>query len=176
MDQTKFHVVILLLALCLVIGCTSFSDYSTDFDECYYGEIIEAVRSRAFSRDVKMTLALDVNALGRGEVGAWITTSDGKFERSPARQLEELIRDPLSMLHFPGGRIRSYFAYAPGTDGLIATIIISLMEDESVEVRIIRPELEPDGGVPDASVDGSLFGVFRLIRQDDCNPPGPPEP
>lgn len=176
MDQTKFHAVMFFFALCLVIGCTSYNDYSTDPDECYYGEIIEAVRSGAFSKDVKMTLGLDVNALGSGEKGAWITTSDGKFKGSPARQLEELIRDPLSMLHFPGGRIRSYFAYAPGTDGSIATIIISLMEDESVEVRIIRPELEPDGGVPDGGVDGSLFGVFRLIRVDDCAAPRLQEP
>ena len=74
----------------------------------------------------------------------------------------ELTRDPLSELHFPGGRSRSFLAYAADTGGQVANVIISLMENGDVEVRIYRPAMAPDE---------TLFGVFRASLKEDCRPP-----
>ena len=77
--------------------------------------------------------------------------------------MEELTRDQLSLLSFPSGRLGSYLAYAPASDGQIANVVISLMENGDVEVRIFRPDTHPDR---------SLFGVFRLTRKKQCDNQG----
>jgi hypothetical protein len=151
----------------LSTGCTAINDFSTDPGDCYHGSIVEAdfVRTDTFAPDTQLTLTLDANALGRGEIGGTITTSDGLFYGAPISQLEELTHDQLSLFSFPGGRIRNYLAFTPSHDGLIATVVISLMENDDVEVRILRAGTEVDAGV-----GTSLFGIFRLKREDSCSP------
>lgn len=147
------------------IACDSMSDYSTKDDTCYAGSIIDAdfVRLGAFNAGVKMKMSLDVNALAKGNrTGAIISTDDGLFSGSPVKQMLELTRDSLSLLHFPGGRNRNYLAYAPDKDGNVANVIISLMENGDVEVRIFRPTIDQAD---------ALFGVFRLVHKEKCTPP-----
>ncbi len=158
------------LLICLFIGmtgsaCDNLSDYSTKRDTCYVGAIIDAdfVRLGAFEAGVKLKMALNVNALARGNTeGAIITTDDGLFVDAPVKQMLELTRDSLSLLHFPGGRNRSYLAYAPDRDGNVANVVISLMENGDVEVRIFKPTLDEKE---------ALFGVFRLVLKEGCRPP-----
>ena len=152
--------------LCMAgFACDSMSDYSTKSDTCYTGSIIDAdfVRLGAFEAGVKMKMSLDVSALAEGNrTGAVITTDDGLFVGAPVKQMLELTRDSLSLLHFPGGRNRNYLAYAPDKDGHVANVVISLMENGDVEVRIFRPT---------ADQSGALFGVFRLVHKEGCTPP-----
>ncbi len=161
------------IALCLVIGpavagaCTDVGDYSTNHGECYEGGIIAAefVRSKkTFRDDLRLELTLDADALGSGKEGATITTNDGTFNRAPVSQMTQLVHDSLSLLQFPDGRMRNYLANALPNDGSPATVVISLMENDEVEVRIMRPDLTPYD-----NEDSSLFGVFRLIRKDGCS-------
>lgn len=163
---------VLPAACAVAAGCTGIGDYSTVTGECYHGEILkpEFVRSESFDPEVELTLTLDANALGRGDVGAMLTTSDGRFRSAPVQEMAYLRHDSLSELQFPGGRVRNYIAYAPANDGLMATVVISLMENEDLEVRIMRPDESPEDGV-----DETLFGVFHLVRKDDCQaePPHP---
>ncbi len=145
-----------------LFGCDNLSDFSTEPGECYSGDIIDAafVRSGSFDAGVRLTLELDVSALGEAEMaGAWLTTSDGLFSHSPVQQMAALSLDQLSLLSFPSGRIRSYLAYAADTEGVIANVVISLMENGDAEVRIFRPAQTPDD---------SLFGLFRVTRQTGC--------
>jgi hypothetical protein len=148
--------------LAVISGCDGLSDFSTKPGECYSGDIIDAafVRNGSFEAGISLTLELDVNALGEAETpGAWLTTTDGLFIRSPVKQMAALSLDQLSLLSFPSGRIRSYLAYAPDANGDIANVVISLMENGDAEVRIFRPSQNPDD---------SLFGVFRVTRKEGC--------
>jgi hypothetical protein len=157
-------------ALLTPVACDNLSDYSTKEGSCYIGNIIDAdfVRSGSFTASVRLTMSLDVDALAQGgKDGAVLTTSDGLFDGSPVRMMLEVTRDSLSTIDFPGGRVRSYLAYAPDSSGLVSNVVISLMENGDVETRIFRPGL---------SSRESLFGVFRLERNEICNAPVVKEP
>jgi hypothetical protein len=156
---------LLIAGFTVFAGCDSMSDYSTHSNTCYVGNIIDAdfVRLGAFEAGLRLKMSLDVSALAKGnKVGAVITTDDGLFVNAPVRQMLELTRDPLSLLHFPGGRTRSYLAYAPDRNANVANVVISLMENGDVEVRIFRPAIIEED---------ALFGVFRLSLKEGCPPP-----
>ncbi len=160
-----------LIVAALFCGCENLNDYSTKPGTCYAGNIIDAdfVRSGAFEAKVKITMSLDVDALSSGaDNGAVITTDDGLFVNAPVKQMIEMTRDSLSLLDFPGGRVRSFLAFAPDTAGNVAEVVVSLMENGDVETRIFRPSLVPED---------ALFGVFRLEKNEFCNGPvAPPLP
>ncbi len=151
--------------LVLVLGCDDVGDFSTKSGECYRGEIgrAEYVRSESFQPDSELTLVLDADALGRGSIGTTISTNNGIFDKTPVTQMAELSHDSLSMLQFPGGRVHNYLAYARPDSGSPATVVISLMENKEVEVRILRPDLEPED-----QEDTALFGIFKLVRKEGC--------
>ncbi|MCA9580743.1 MAG: hypothetical protein KC416_03045 [Myxococcales bacterium] len=88
-----------------------------------------------------------------------MTTSDPAqtFDTTPLEYIAPLEHDNLSLFDFPGGgRLRNYiFAATPLTgplQGRDPLVFVSLMENESVEVRVV---VGP----------GDYFGVFRLRRQ-----------
>ncbi|MBW2276790.1 MAG: hypothetical protein JRF63_04815 [Deltaproteobacteria bacterium] len=151
----------------LAVGCTDIGSFSTDFGECYRGNVVAAefVRS-GFDQNVQLSLTLDVSALseGRGRAGE-IWTSDGRFNGSTVSQMEQLAHDNISLFQFPGGRIRNYLAHATPSDDTPAAIVISLMENDKVEVRVIRAAIESDRSIV------PLFGVFRLSLDEQCNLP-----
>lgn len=167
MKNVYFAPVFLCLTGAIGFSCTSIGEFNTDTGECYVGKIAGAdyVRSGTFDNNVGLTLTLDIDTLISGDQqgGGTITTDDGRFSEAPITQLQQLSHDSLSLLQFPGGRIRNFLAFASPTDGGPATVVISLMENDAVEVRILRPDPELDDGL-----DEALFGVFRLLRRDDC--------
>jgi hypothetical protein len=145
------------------------ADYSTQPGECYEGEIVAAqfMGDSGFDNGVRLQLTIDARALGRGEENAAvINTSDGMFVDASVRQMEQLVHDSLWLFQFPGGRWRNFLAHALPAAGDPALIVVSLMENEDVEVRILRPALSA-GEVPS---DGNqpLFGIFRLQLKDGC--------
>jgi len=148
-----------------LFGCDNLSDYSTKADECFQGEIVDAefVRSGDFEAGVELRMTLDVGAFSDIDgIGALISTNDGLFADAPVRQMAEVTRDQLSLIEFPSGRLRSYLAYAMSTDGQIANVVISLMENGHVEVRIFRADNDPSR---------AIFGLFRLTRKEGCGQP-----
>jgi hypothetical protein len=147
-------------------GCTDLGSFSTSPGECYRGNIVAAefVR-RGFAQNTQLSLTLDVSALDDGRLAGKVWSNDGRFRGATVSQMEELAHDSLSLMQFPGGRIRNYLTHATASDDAAAAIVISLMEDSRVEVRVIRPRSEFD-----RSTDG-LFGVFRLSLDEQCNPP-----
>ncbi len=165
MYQKTFCIFFLVSAATLG-ACTNVGDFSTIEDECYEGQIVgvQYVRSKTLDAETVMTMTLDSDALGQGNEGATITTDDGTFNNSKVSQMEQLTHDSLSMLQFPGGRVRNYLAYTQPTIGPPATIIISLMENDEVEVRVMRPDFNDND-----NEDSTLFGVFRLVRKELCS-------
>lgn len=146
-------------------ACTDTNEYTTSPGECYHGKIKSSdfIRS-GFKSDVKLWMTLDVDSLAQGIAGnTKLTTSDGAFMDAPVLQMPQLQHDSLSLFSFPGGQVRSYLGYAKPSEGLPATVVISLMEHGDVEVRLMRPDLDDDDD------DHSLFAVFRLVLQDGCS-------
>ncbi len=160
-----------LLGLMWLAGCTSVGEYTTGPGECYQGDIVTVAAEYQMGEDVAlgtdstMVMILDTGALGSGEPGTTISTSEYVFYDSDVIQMSQLSHDSLSMFQFPTGRVRNYLAYAQPVSGSVATVIVSLMENLDVEARILRPDEDPDDGE-----DTSLFGVYRLIRKKDCAP------
>ncbi len=158
----------LALSLAVAVGCADEDAFTTTAGECFRGGIIGADFVRTgFSTEVRATLTLDVRAMtsGIGEAGR-LWTSDRTFEGEVVDQMSQITNDTISLLQFPGGRIRNYLAHARAEDGTPVMLVISLMENDSVELRIIRP---PSG---DASGPHALFGVFRLALDEQCRLPG----
>jgi hypothetical protein len=160
---------LLLLSLVWMVGCTSLGEYTTGAGECYKGDIVVVAAEYQMKEDVALdsdstlVMILDTAALGYGDPGTTITTSNLLFDEADVVQMSQLSHDSLSMFQFPTGRVRNYLAYAQPTSGSLATVIVSLMENLDVEVRILRPDENPDD-----EEDTSIFGVYRLIRKKDC--------
>ena len=157
------------LLLTAAVACQDVGEYSTAMGECYKGEIIASgfVR-KGFGTGVTLTLSVDTNALGRGDPAAgYLSTSDGTFRDAPVSQMEPLSHDSLSLFQFPGGRVQNYLAHATPVSGQSALVVISLMENEDVEVRVLRPAGQGDDSSP------ALFGVFHTVLVDGCDSPGP---
>ncbi len=168
--------IVLIGLLLLGSSCTDIGSFTTRMGECYRGKITGADFVRTgFHENVHLSLTLDTDALadGRGSAGM-LWTGDQLFSAATISQMEELAHDSLSQFQFPGGRIRNYLVYVMASDGSPAMVVISLMENEQVEVRVMRPEFDPCAGEPnecDAPAIDALFGVFRLTLDEDCTIP-----
>jgi hypothetical protein len=85
---------------------------------------------------------------------------------APLRPIPQLAHDSLSTLNFGEGRVRNLLLAAQPTQGAPAYVIVSLLENESVEVRVLRGAPPTDTeAVPKNFFGSELFGVFPLVRQ-----------
>jgi hypothetical protein len=152
------------------LGCRDVSRFSSKGDH-FTGEVVKGsfVRSGVVE-DAKICLTLDTDHL-QDAPGA-ITTSDGRFRATPLRPIPQIWHDPLSTLSFGEGRVQNLIYVASplsdGGDAQEVMVIVSLMQTDHVEVRLMRGAPQLDAGAPSSRGDGALFGVFNLDRQ-----PGP---
>jgi len=155
------------------LGCRDASRFSSRGDR-FEGDIVKGsfVRS-GFAESVKMCLTLDTDHLQ--DAPGTIATSDGRFHATPLRPIPQIWHDPLSTLSFGDGRVQNLVYAAsplPGEAGPEESqdvlIIVSLMQTDRVEVRLLRGAPQSDAGLPPPGTAAALFGVFDLNRQ-----PGP---
>lgn len=167
----------LALACGLSLGCETLTSYSGE----YAGEIIDGnfVR-RCFPSGTTASLRFDpedaVAAVEVPEQLNTLTTSDGSFDDTPLVPFTALPHDQLSKFDFPGpARVQNYLLLAHPSSGALAgrdaTVVVSILDKGSIEVRVMaRTELSaprcPVAGVDDdvtAVGDGhEYFGVFQL--------------
>ena len=172
----------LVAGLLALVGCDDLGEFRGKFR----GDIVEGgfVRS-CFGSEVKATLVFDpdlaVAPLPEGLSPAQqnrLTTSDGIFEDTPLVPLSALPHDQLSRLDFPGSRrLRSFLLFARPERGPLAgrdaTVVISLMADERVELRIMarggdgtdacQDEAPDDAGAPPSRPGiHEYYGLFLL--------------
>jgi hypothetical protein len=145
-----------------VVGCSDLDDFSTRQDEVWRGRIVQAdfVR-RGFDELPTLELGpLDLSnatsAPGR------ITTSDGTFDHAALLPIAALPHDALGGLEFGVGRLRNYMfmvnvSAGPRQDQQ-ALAVLSLLDDDSIELRIIL-------GTGARAEAGDLYGVFPLTKQ-----------
>ena len=158
----------------IVAGCRDVSRFSSRGDR-FEGLVVKGsfVRS-GVGEETRMCLTLDTDHLQ--DAPGTITTSDGRFRAAALRPIPQIWHDPLSTLSFGDGRAQN-LVYAstpvPGdaadvADAQDVMVIVSLMQSDRVEVRLLRGAPQSDAGPPPPGVGGALFGVFNLDRA-----PGP---
>ncbi len=157
------------------VACRDVSRFSSKGDR-FEGSVVKGsfVRS-GVAEDVRMCLTLDTDHLQ--DAPGTFTTSDGRFRGTALRPIPQIWHDPLSTLSFGDGRVQNLVYAArpspsPGdadvADAQDVLVIVSLMQSDHVEVRLVRGAPHTDAGAPPPGVGGALFGVFNLDRQ-----PGP---
>jgi hypothetical protein len=158
-------------------GCEDLSHFSTGKDEAYCGSVVLASEFRqGLSPKVQMSLTLDATELDGPASPGRISTfeaSDGVtperrlLQDVPLRVIAPLEHDALSRLSFGEGRDRNVILAAspndPKEESLLA--ILSLKNDDTVEVRLLRAGRPGDGA--DAPPPGStpIYGLFPLVRR-----------
>lgn len=146
-------------------GCDDITRFGTGPDESYCGQIVPGGFVRqGFAPGVRLRLHLDTDRLqvAPGD----LATDDGLLSDAQLRPIPQLAHDSLSTMSFGEGRVRNLLFGAQPEDGAAVYVIISLLENESVEVRILRGAPATQGEAPPAAEHGpDLFGVFPLVRQ-----------
>jgi hypothetical protein len=164
-----------MLGSALILACRDVSRFSSKGDR-FEGNVVKGsfVRS-GVADDVRMCLTLDTDHLQ--DFPGTLTTSDGRFRGATLRPIPQIWHDPLSTLSFGDGRVQNLVYAAspvrlPGDAGEAEAqdvlVIVSLMQSDHVEVRLMRGAPQTDAAAPPPGVAGALFGVFNLDRQ-----PGP---
>jgi hypothetical protein len=157
-----------MLVLALALGCQTLDRFRTDDHAVFHGEVTgdttDSFIRRGFAPGTTLDLEFDPT-MAQGPSAGTITSAspDGLvyFDRTQLRVIESLEHDLLSQYDFPGaGRIRNYLYDARPESGPLAgrdvMVFLSLMEDGSIETRVIS-------GTGDET-RGDVFGLFRVAR------------
>jgi hypothetical protein len=148
------------------LGCQDVSRFSNSGDY-YGGDVIDASFITAgLGRLNGICLTLNASNL-QGAPGT-LTSNDGRFRNTPLRQIPQIWHDSLSTFNFGEGRLQNLIYIATplvDADALgDVTVVLSLMQSGSVEVRLFRGAPQVDGET------NNLYGVFPLTRmQGKCS-------
>jgi hypothetical protein len=157
----------------LSAGCRDAARFSSNGDRFQGGVVKGSFVRSGVGEETRMCLTLDTDHLQ--DAPGVITTSDGRFTAVPLRPIPQIWHDPLSTLNFGDGRVQNLVYAAsplPGDAGdseaQDVMVIVSLMQSDHVEVRLLRGAPQSDAGSPPAGTSQALFAVFNLDRR-----PGP---
>ena len=154
---------VMLVAIVMLGACRDVQRFSTAGDH-FEGTVVGGsfVRS-GIVENTRVCLTLDTEHL-QDTPGA-LSSSDGRFHATALRPIPQLWHDPLSTLSFGEDRIRNMvYAVAPvaeagSSEDILA--IVSLMQSNGVELRLLRGAPVADAGPP----SNAIFGVFTLERK-----------
>ncbi len=164
----------LCTTLVLLCGCDRSAVLDTPSGEAWCGNITLGGAYRSgFSPRVQLRLHIDASLLDSDRSPGRVTTFDSGeqdhpklLDNAPLRPMRALAHDPLSQLQIGQGRELNYlFATTPTPathESLLA--IVSLRNDDQVEVRLLRPGA---AAAADDPLRRPLFGVFLLQRRSD---------
>ncbi len=172
---------LLLLCLALLSGaCRDLGRFDTGGDAAYCGSMIAVPTAiRGFLPEgapptLQMRLRLDTNRLTT--VPATVSTDDAAdglcvpeplFREVPMRAIEETFQDALSTLEFGEGRELNLLTWADSSCQGTMVGVISLMKNDDVEVRLLKPAPLPAADAGPAERPG--FAQFVLHRRKgDC--------
>lgn len=159
----------LVLTTVSLAACRDVTRFSSKGDH-FEGSVVKGsfVRSGVIE-DSRMCLTLDTDHLQ--DAPGSLTTSDGRFRAAPLRPIPQIWHDPLSTLAFGDGRVQNLlYAASPSSVDAEASeaqdvmVIVSLMQTDHIEVRLLRGAPQTDAGPPPPGVGRALFGVFTLDR------------
>ncbi|HEY3237211.1 MAG TPA: hypothetical protein VGJ84_21000 [Polyangiaceae bacterium] len=166
------------LVVLFASGCSTAERYRLKQGEAYCGSLVgsplfqEGLLPRDIPPNLRMRLELDVDHLTSSP--GLITTDDSDrglcratasplFSGAPLRAIDELMHDSLSTLEFGDGREQNLITWVDSTCQGTMLAVVSLMKDDSVEVRLLKPAPQPP---PDAGPELTPgFGLFSLKRR-----------
>ena len=160
------------LGLAAGLGCSSLSGYSTAPGESFCGAATQSGAFRAgLAQGAQMRVTLDAPELdGELSPGAvWTVEPAGRrlLVGASLRRIPALENDALDVADLGGGRDHTrLFALTPGPAGedpLLAAL--SLRSDDGIEVRLLRPGLDPASTPAPPPGRQPLFGLFVLYKQ-----------
>ena len=153
------RILLFVMSLCALCACRDNSRFSSRGDR-FQGPVVKGSFVRAgFAEDVSMCLTLDTDHLQ--DTPGTISTSDGRLKGTPLRPIPQIWHDPLSTLSFGDGRTQNLVYAASPSDAQDLMVVVSLMQSDNIEVRLLRSAPEADGGPGNA-----VFGVFNLEKQN----------
>jgi hypothetical protein len=158
------------------LGCQDLEHFDTHGDEAYCGEMVGAPFNEGFLPEnanppaISMRLTFDIHGLAKSP-GSITTDDDAQGSCSPdplfdevrLRSVREAFHDPISQLEFGDGREKNILVWADSTCQGTVLGVISLMSDDSIEVRLLKPAAEPTDDTPNAERPG--FAEWKLTRR-----------
>ena len=87
------------------------------------------------------------------------------LDGSPLRAIAEVQNDPLSLLEFGDGREYNFLAWVDSTCQGTLLAVVSLMKNDDVEVRLLKPKAAPAADALSADRPGYI--VFQLKRRSE---------
>jgi hypothetical protein len=165
------------LGLCLLIGCLPLSgilscrtldSFETSPTGAYCGKIVGASFVReGFDRELALEFKLDLQNLN--SVPGYLTSADSDigpcapaplFAAAPLRAPRKVESDALSALSFGDSALHTFLAWADSTCQGTFLVVASLMQDRSVELRVLQGRLDSSG------TEAGPFGLFKLKRSE----------
>lgn len=149
----------------LGVACTDVSRFDTGKDDAYCGTIVDATFVRqGFSRQIQAELQIDTHALNT-KPGTLTTHRDDEpcdgnplFSGVALQAPVKLESDPLSQLQFGDDRELNFMSWVAPACGATFLAVVSLMQDNSVELRLLRSPTQP------SDPETGALGVFTLER------------
>ena len=158
------------------LGCHDLERFDTHGDEAYCGEMVGTPFNEGFLPEnanppvISMKLTFDIQGLAKSP-GSIATDDDEQGSCSPdplfdevrLRSVREAFHDPISQLEFGDGREKNILVWADSTCQGTVLGVVSLMRDDSIEVRLLKPAAEPTDDTPNAERPG--FAQWKLTRR-----------
>lgn len=173
-----------LASFALLAGCSSLDRFDTKgSDAAYCGSLVarppfaDGLLPSSHPPSLILRMTLDVSALmSRGSEAievARLSTDDRSsglckdggtalFEDAMLRTIPTLDHDPLSALEFATGRDYNFFGWVDSSCQGTMLAVVSLMRNDDVEVRLLKPAAFVQPGAPPENSPG--FGMFYLHR------------
>jgi hypothetical protein len=169
-------VALVTLASIAALGCRDLERFDTHGDEAYCGEMVGAPFNEGFLPEnakppvIGMQLTFDIHGLASSPGS--ISTDDSEqgpcapeplFDNARLRSVSEAFHDPVSQLEFGDGREQNILVWADSACQGTLLGVVSLMRDDSIEVRLFKPAPEPTTSTPKAQRPG--FAQWKLSRR-----------
>jgi len=157
-------------------GCRNLDRFDTDGSAAFCGSMVSApFANEGFSpsgppRDLRMRLELDVDRLQSApgtlttdDAGHGICGDAPLFDGAALRGIPEMQHDPLSTLSFLESSDYDFFAWVDSSCAGTLVSVVSLMKDDDVQVRLLKPA--PEAATDAGAAERPGFASFRLARR-----------
>jgi hypothetical protein len=167
------------LGLLTSAGCRSLDRFETEAPSAYCGSLVGAPQfHEGFVRkgsppSLSLRLELDMSALTTRpgtltsddrETGLCQAKDRPLFEQASLRAIPHLANDTLSQVDFGEGHDHDFFAWVDSTCQGTMLAVVSLLKNDAVEVRLLKPAADPPPDSPPERQPG--FALFYLERRD----------
>lgn len=161
-----------------LLGCQDIQRFDTAPDEAYCGSMVGApsfqdgILPDGVPPALRAKLTLDTSNLA-SEPGV-LTTDDAArglcsaqnrplVFQAPLRALKEAFHDPISNLEFGNGHVHDFLAWVDSECQGPLLAVVSLMQNEEIELRLLKPASKPEPNAPAAQRPG--FALFHLKKR-----------